>query len=220
VTSVVRMVIIVQGSFDLVTLEEPTLNIGFVTSAVETNLAVITASAPALRPFLRSRARGGWLPWGGHSSEASLDVEMAGANSRTRGRPATTSTGSRVSRGQKGGGKARTAEQGRLRGRPSEGSMKASLKHEAQAPGRRSSSAVRVSDLAREIDGLVLEMTEGGRRFPERYYSESVYPDAEYRAERDFNEERLSRYGDRRFGVVTPKGPPPSSAWGPAGRPF
>jgi len=32
-------------------------NIGFVTSAIETNLAIITASAPALRPLLRA-----WFP--------------------------------------------------------------------------------------------------------------------------------------------------------------
>lgn len=32
-------------------------NIGFVTSAIETNLAIITASAPALRPLLRT-----WFP--------------------------------------------------------------------------------------------------------------------------------------------------------------
>lgn len=32
-------------------------NIGFVTSAIETNLALITASAPALRPLLRT-----WFP--------------------------------------------------------------------------------------------------------------------------------------------------------------
>lgn len=32
-------------------------NIGFVTSAIETNLALITASVPALRPLLRT-----WFP--------------------------------------------------------------------------------------------------------------------------------------------------------------
>ena len=35
----------------------PDANIGFVTSAIETNLALITASAPALRPLLRT-----WFP--------------------------------------------------------------------------------------------------------------------------------------------------------------
>ena len=42
------------------------------------------------------------------------------------------------------------------------------------------------------------------------------YPDAEYETERDLNEERMSRYGDRRFGVVTPK----TTGWGSSGRPF
>lgn len=41
----------------LITLEDPTYNIGFVTSAIETNLALITASVPALTPLLRT-----WFP--------------------------------------------------------------------------------------------------------------------------------------------------------------
>jgi hypothetical protein len=50
-------VILVQGLFGLVQSADPTYNIGFVTSAIETNLALITASAPALMPLLRS-----WFP--------------------------------------------------------------------------------------------------------------------------------------------------------------
>lgn len=46
-----------QGLFHLITLPDPSYNIGFVTSAIETNLALITASAPALTPVLRS-----WFP--------------------------------------------------------------------------------------------------------------------------------------------------------------
>lgn len=107
---------------------------------------------------------------------------------------------------------------------------------------------MRVSDIQREIDGIAKEISEsrpytrktdsfagprpltagtsgsGVRRYPERYYSESVYPDPEYddRGARDYNDERISRYGDRRFGVVTPKGTTPTSrTWREeGGRPF
>jgi len=111
---------------------------------------------------------------------------------------------------------------------------------------------MRVSDIQREIDGIAKEIGEsrpytrktdsfagprpltagsrpgtsgsGVRRYPERYYSESVYPDAEFdsRGDRDYNDERMSRYGDRRFGVVTPKGTTPTSrTWREeGGRPF
>jgi hypothetical protein len=63
------------------------------------------------------------------------------------------------------------------------------------------------------------------RKSPERYYSESVYPDLDYdeREIRDYNSDRFSRYGDRRFGVVTPKGTTPTApTWrqAGAGRPF
>ncbi|KAI1265144.1 hypothetical protein F5Y18DRAFT_427266 [Xylariaceae sp. FL1019] len=57
ITSIVRLVLLVQGLFMLKTTINPDANIGFVTSAIETNLALITASAPALRPLLRS-----WFP--------------------------------------------------------------------------------------------------------------------------------------------------------------
>ncbi|KAM7184660.1 hypothetical protein V8F33_012863 [Rhypophila sp. PSN 637] len=61
ITSIVRLVLLVQGLFGVI-ITPDTTNIGFVTSAIETNLALITASAPALRPIFRSRARGGWFP--------------------------------------------------------------------------------------------------------------------------------------------------------------
>ncbi|KAK4194146.1 hypothetical protein QBC40DRAFT_239112 [Triangularia verruculosa] len=67
ITSIVRLVLLVQGLFNLTALSDPTSNIGFVTSAIETNLALITASAPALRPIFRRRERGGWF---GRSSVA------------------------------------------------------------------------------------------------------------------------------------------------------
>jgi hypothetical protein len=68
----------------------------------------------------------------------------------------------------------------------------------------------------------------GGRKqYPERYYSESVYPELEYytdrRDDRDYSEERMSKYGERRFGVVTPKTgttPTTSNGWRESGRPF
>ncbi|KAI1367052.1 hypothetical protein F5Y08DRAFT_327008 [Xylaria arbuscula] len=57
ITSMVRLALLVQGLFMLETSLNPDANIGFVTSAIETNLALITASAPALRPLLRT-----WFP--------------------------------------------------------------------------------------------------------------------------------------------------------------
>ncbi|KAF2969157.1 hypothetical protein GQX73_g4431 [Xylaria multiplex] len=57
ITSIVRLVLLVQGLFMLNTSLSADANIGFVTSAIETNLAIITASAPALRPLLRT-----WFP--------------------------------------------------------------------------------------------------------------------------------------------------------------
>jgi hypothetical protein len=70
--------------------------------------------------------------------------------------------------------------------------------------------------------------SRGRQQFPsERYYSESVYPDTEYytqrRDDRDYSEERMSKYGDKRFGVVTPKSvvtPTGGSGWRENGRPF
>ncbi|KAI1754328.1 hypothetical protein F4782DRAFT_51049 [Xylaria castorea] len=57
ITSIIRLVLLIQGLFMLKTTLSADANIGFVTSAIETNLALITASAPALRPLLRS-----WFP--------------------------------------------------------------------------------------------------------------------------------------------------------------
>ncbi|KAI8634828.1 hypothetical protein F5Y19DRAFT_126996 [Xylariaceae sp. FL1651] len=57
ITSIARLALLVQGLFMLKSTFSPDANIGFVTSAIETNLALITASAPALRPLLRA-----WFP--------------------------------------------------------------------------------------------------------------------------------------------------------------
>ncbi|KAK0673859.1 hypothetical protein QBC41DRAFT_391260 [Cercophora samala] len=83
ITSTVRLVLLVQGLFNLTALSDPTSNIGFVTSAIETNLALITASAPALRPIFRRRERGGWL---GRST-------VAPPTTTTTGRPADLESG-------------------------------------------------------------------------------------------------------------------------------
>jgi hypothetical protein len=65
-----------------------------------------------------------------------------------------------------------------------------------------------------------------GRRAgaPERYYSESIYPEQGVvgTGDDDWDEDdRVSRYLDRRFGVVTPRGTTPTSkGWEGSGRPF
>jgi hypothetical protein len=57
---------------------------------------------------------------------------------------------------------------------------------------------------------------------PERYYSESIYPEQGVGNGDDWDDDdRVSRYLDRRFGVVTPKGTTPTSkGWEGSGRPF
>lgn len=55
-----RLILLVTGFFpapDAVPNPDYTYNIGFCTSVIETNLAIITASAPALKPLFRS-----WFP--------------------------------------------------------------------------------------------------------------------------------------------------------------
>ncbi|KAK3302295.1 uncharacterized protein B0T15DRAFT_496765 [Chaetomium strumarium] len=63
ITSIIRLLLVAQGVYNvgIFPSEASTNNVGFVTSAIETNLALITASAPALRPIFRSRDRGGWF---------------------------------------------------------------------------------------------------------------------------------------------------------------
>ena len=76
---------LVVGFYDLVPDRDPTYNIGFVTSAVETNLALITAPAPAMMPLLRS-----WFP-------SLFGSSRAGASKSGRtGRTGMTSAGTRV----------------------------------------------------------------------------------------------------------------------------
>lgn len=65
-----------------------------------------------------------------------------------------------------------------------------------------------------------------GRRAgaPERYYSESIYPEQGVAGGDDDEwdiDDRVSKYLDRRFGVVTPRGTTPTSkGWEGSGRPF
>jgi hypothetical protein len=70
---IIRLVLLIDGLFMLIRLPDPTANIGFVTSAIETNLFLITASAPALRPLLRA-----WFPRVFVGPNGREDVDDAG----------------------------------------------------------------------------------------------------------------------------------------------
>lgn len=317
ITSIVRLVLLVQGLFG-VTITSDTTNIGFVTSAIETNLALITASAPALRPIFRSRARGGWFPRTlvDGQSRIAADPEMGEQKKPvdwdTRSRPGTSSgedgtrrTGGLRSKFSRGGGSGSGTRGGTLRrgsssssrnrstGRSGRGGSRGGrgggkikpaniirVKTDRDAAELRSQSPrsseeetmtnngiMRVSDIQREIDGIAREigqsrpytrradsfvgprpLTSGSittsrpgtsgngngngsvgmgtrpRYPPERFYSESIYPDSpplnnNNTSDGNDKDERISRYGERRFGVVTPKGTTPTSrTW--SGRPF
>ena len=293
-------------------LKDPTFNIGFIVSTIEINLALITASAPAIRPFIRPRRRGGWVPnsfYGGKpppsSSAAAADPEMG--YSYTRSSTGTSSRGGAKlnrggSRGGRRGGRGRAGSRRPInlrdiRLRTSDRALRSQSPRESEEETMTANGIMRVSDVQREIDAVVKDMAVGpgsygsnfasntsnnknaitastttkpstnnigtavtttgnsrnltsaparvtspspladaiwydpddgpeqfGRmKFPaERFYSESVYPDLEYRGERDYNEERFSKYGERRFGVITPKMTTPTrrGGWSEAGRPF
>lgn len=341
ITSVVRLVILVQGLFGLVTSTDPTFNIGFVVSAIETNLALITASAPALRPFFRARERGGWMGRSSGAPTKSGDVEGGGTSGdkKSLGWPLSAkfsssspkSPGAKLARGSSRGGRRGGSRSGRGRGgaKKYDIRLRRDVAHELRSQSPRASEEetmtangiMRVSDIQREIDGIVKEIAvEGsgtyvgrrpstartitpppsrrgdrpataprllasnlggvatsttmttrpttrdsnvndfrntgfdffnripppetesvpvsrGRRevAPERYYSESVYPDLEYytqaggrrdereNRDRDYSEERMSKYGEKRFGVVTPRSgvtPTSGNGWRESGRPF
>lgn len=316
ITSVVRLVLLVQGLFGLVTSPDPTFNIGFVVSAIETNLALITASAPALRPFFRNRDRGGWMGRSSVAPTKSGDVEAA-TTSRSYAWPlsAKGSTpkpqgGNKVARGSSRGGRRGGSRSGRGRGaakkydiriRRDVTELRSQSPRSSEEETMTANGIMRVSDIQREIDGIVKEIavegsgtytgrpitpmtspppsrrsnksataprllttnlntrpsssrdskvndfrntgfdffnripppeietvpTSRGRpQNPERY--ESVYPDIEYYTQRretrdrDYSEERISKYGEKRFGVVTPRSgvTPTNSGWKESGRPF
>ncbi|EAQ91150.1 hypothetical protein CHGG_03085 [Chaetomium globosum CBS 148.51] len=92
ITSIIRLVLLIQGLFSVsIFPSAASQNVGFVTSAVETNLAIITASAPALRPIFRSRDRGGWF------ARSVMATTRGGAPdnyNHTRNKPANTVTNS------------------------------------------------------------------------------------------------------------------------------
>ncbi|AEO69110.1 uncharacterized protein THITE_2130781 [Thermothielavioides terrestris NRRL 8126] len=85
-TSIVRLILLVQGLYGIVIFpNNASNNVGFVTSAIETNLALITASAPALRPIFRSRDRGGWfarsvMPTNNHATMTSAARDNSNSN--------------------------------------------------------------------------------------------------------------------------------------------
>lgn len=334
IASVVRLVILVQGLFGLVTSSDPTFNIGFVVSAIETNLALITASAPALRPFFRDRDRGGWLGRSSVAPTKSRDVEEATSkpfgwplSAKRRSTTPKSPVGGGVNklligRGSSRGGRRGGSRSGRGRGgakkydirlrRDNVGAELRSRSPRASEEETMTANGImRVSDIQREFDGIVREIavegsgtytgraavkttttsspppsrrgdrpataprlltttnlgsintarpatrdsnindfrntgfdffnripppetetvstSRGRQQFPtERYYSESVYPEIEYyaqqrRDDRDYGEERISKYGEKRFGVVTPRGgvtPTSGNGWRESGRPF
>ncbi|KAK3996041.1 hypothetical protein QBC44DRAFT_366012 [Cladorrhinum sp. PSN332] len=318
ITSIVRLILLVQGLFNLQVIDDPTRNIGFITSGIETNLALITASAPALRPIFRSRERGGWL--GTRTSPATvidnnnddLEAKPVGWDSSPTTEPLPTPGARGGKSGRRGGrggrlssGKRKTAQQtksgrggGRLkpiiRIKTDVGAELRSQSPRTSEEETMTSNGIRkMSDVRREVDGLVKEIgvagggtyvvdrrrrpsmetitigttispilrpttrdglqqqqqqsrpstrdgTAGRRNYgpPDRYYSESIYPDAppppEPELELDLrirDEERKYYYNDdirvsRRYGVVTPReGRTPTTAtsrgWDEGGgRPF
>lgn len=290
ITSIVRLVLLLQGLFGLAIFPNQANNVGFVTSAIETNLALITASAPALRPFFRRRENGGFFSRTLVSPTRIADEEK-GVKSVGWDTPPSAGANfmSKITRSASRGG-ARGGRRGSTRSVRSTragrgGKIKPIIRVKTDMAELRSSprsseeetmtnnGIMRISDIQREIDGIAKEIaaTGGGayiprpstagtgsgrtgtyamgisltgdvptrpstsgegreRKFPERYYSESVYPDLEFdnREIRDYNSDRFSRYGDRRFGVVTPKGTTPTTqtpTWkqnngGSTGRPF
>lgn len=281
ITSVVRLVLLLQGLFGLRVFTDPSNNIGFVSSAIETNLALVTASAPALRPFFRRRENGGWFP---RTSVAPSRISDEEKGAKSVGWDSPPAGGNFISKLGRGGSRvgrrgsnrsARSAKVGRgggklkpiIRVRTDMAELRSQSPRASQEETMTNNGIMRVSDIQREIDGIAREIAATGsgaylprpstagtpsrsfgtfqlgpsltdtpprpstsgdgrdRRFAERYYSESVYPDLDYddREIRDYNSDRFSRYGDRRFGVVTPKGTTPTApTWrqGTGGRPF
>lgn len=80
--SIARLVILIVGLYGFAPNPDPTYNIGFVTSAIETNLALITASAPALMPLLKS-----WFPSVFGHNEPSGREKATMRNVRTKATP-------------------------------------------------------------------------------------------------------------------------------------
>lgn len=250
--------------------------VGFITSGIEINLALVTASAPALRVIFRSRERGG-LFRRTLVAPTPVDEEKGGAGQKSVGwqtpKAGTTTFMSKLGRrGSRGGrrGSSRSTRGNRggkikpiIRVRTEALELRSQSPRSSEEEAMTNNGIMRVSDIQREIDGIAMEIAAtgsgayasrpstggtmsgrvpsfalypslanpplprpstsgdgagGARRHPERYYSESVYPDTDY----DDDGDRVSRYGGRRFGVVTPKGTTPTAtSWRQAGgRPF
>jgi len=79
IVGVARLIIIVEGFFATVIVKDPTYSIGFTTSAIETNLSIITASAPAMKPLFRR-----WFPRFFSSSNVDYSSQMYGPNGTRR----------------------------------------------------------------------------------------------------------------------------------------
>jgi len=95
VVGVIRLFLLVRGLFFPASLgPDPTHNIGFVTSAVETNLAIMAASAPAVKPLFRK-----WFPRL-FSSARSTDY-TGGPYSSGTGRYASRTVGGSTMKGSK-----------------------------------------------------------------------------------------------------------------------
>lgn len=280
ITSVVRLVLLLQGLFGLRILTDPSNNVGFVSSAVETNLALITASAPALWSLFRRRENGGWFSRTSAAPTRISDEEKGTKSVGWDSPPAGSKFISKLGRGgsrvgrrgsNRSAGNAKSGRGGKpkpiIRVRTDMAELRSQSPRTSEEETMTNNGIMRVSDIQREIDGIAKEIAATGsgaylprpstagtgasrfgayplapsmadtpprpstsgdgrdRRFAERYYSESVYPDLDYdeREIRDYNSDRFSRYGDRRFGVVTPKGTTPTApTWrqGTGGRPF
>jgi hypothetical protein len=384
ITSIIRLVMLIQGLFNIpIFPNAASHNVGFVTSAIETNLALITASAPALRPIFRSRDRGGWFarsvmattgggrinnntaandPYYSHSPDVEMGEQQKslGWNSSRETSPISNNTGisigaSKFGRGGSRGGRKGSVNRSSGRGGGRTGRNRSPLRgskikptiiriktdrdglaelrsspRSSEEQAMTSNGIVRVSDIQREIDGIVKDIAVAGagsytggsnavvrppatmsprsgsgnssarredvaaaarpktpktplprtpktpktprtpaammarprpsmetitvgatlitplpprpstsgsgvarRAPPERYYSESIYPeqgimgrggeDDDVDDDDDVygDDDRVSRYLDRRFGVLTPKGTTPTSKeWEGSGRPF
>ncbi|KAL1899811.1 hypothetical protein Sste5346_002677 [Sporothrix stenoceras] len=83
IVGIVRLVFIYQGFFGSPSAD-PTYSLGFCTSAIETNLAIICASAPSLRGLIRS-----WFPRFFSSNRPTYDYRYPDSNGYGGGRRAT-----------------------------------------------------------------------------------------------------------------------------------
>ncbi|KAL2271504.1 hypothetical protein VTJ83DRAFT_875 [Remersonia thermophila] len=224
ITSIIRLVLLVRGLFmvPIFPHSDPG-NVGFVTSAIETNLALITASAPALRPIFRSRDRGGWFartvvatiatnttrgspdnytiataqndpfdlelekglsgqrPFGWRSDKETWGITKASTSSSSTWPRATNSTSSSSS--SRPLSRSRSQSRTRLTRRGTAGSSSSKIKPtiklirnvepevtvvvpQLQPPGasvNASNPGMRVSDIQREIDGIVKDIAAAGK---------------------------------------------------------